>query len=50
MMPRSGEQARREQILAVDLDIGIYTFSSVDCVIIGNTPVGGPGATLPPES
>lgn len=33
MMPHSGEQARREQILAVDLGIGTYTFSSVDCVM-----------------
>jgi hypothetical protein len=33
MMPHSGEQARREQILAVDLDIGTYTFSPADCVM-----------------
>jgi hypothetical protein len=33
MMPHSGEQARREQILPVDLDIGTYTFSSADCVM-----------------
>ena len=32
-MPHSGEWARREQILAVDLDIGTYTFSSADCVM-----------------
>lgn len=33
MMPHLGEQARPEQILAVDLDIGTYTFSSADCVM-----------------
>jgi len=32
-MPHSGEQARREQILPVDLDIGTYTFSSADCMM-----------------
>jgi hypothetical protein len=33
MMPHSDEQARREQILPVDLGIGTYTFSSADCVM-----------------
>ena len=32
-MPHSAEQARREQILPVDLDVGTYTFSSADCMM-----------------